>query len=128
MDDQQKPPTPTTTPGSEALAKLYELPFAEQLDTLRQLYMNGINDIMDHALSFVVLPEEKTLLAKDAAKFLVFTLVCKIAQHENLEPAIGPIMRPFRVLLKEIEREVPGQLREYLRAWEALQRGEELDI
>lgn len=98
------------------LPTLAGLPLDQQLELLRGVYTNGINNIMDACLSRMALPEQQEQLLEDAAQFIVFLFAVKMLANRRQEPRLPTLMGHFRKLTKRIEKDVPAGFMEFIRA------------
>lgn len=86
--------------------------FEEQRQRVRQVYMQGISDVMDRCLGEFILPDDQEALLKDAASFLVFLMVTKILDVRRQQPTRQNLLGIYWPLEKAIKDELPKTLRE----------------
>lgn len=89
--------------------------FDEDRQRVREVYLQGVSDIMDACLAEFLMPADKETIAHDAVQFTVFLMVLKIAEARGTGVDRFKLLTIFRLLAKELEREVPGMILEYAR-------------
>jgi hypothetical protein len=110
---QSPPEMPETLlPITTALEgiNLPAMPFPEQLAALRELYMNGVNAILDACLDHMLLTGDKHAILEDCAQFLTYLLCVKYTEAAGQPLELRTLMQSYRQLHKRIDKEVPGML------------------
>jgi hypothetical protein len=87
----------------------------EQLQALRQVYMQGVSDIIDRCLDELVLPAQKEAMIQDAAQFVLFLLAIKVAEVRGLGLERQQLLAAYWPLEKLIKKELPGMLLQFAR-------------
>lgn len=95
-----------------------DLPIAELLAQLRELYCTAINDVLDRCINEVLLTSDEQALLDDAAMFLIFMICGKKVERDREEHTLSNLMRRFRHLMKRMDKEIPGMFAELRRAAE----------
>jgi len=93
--------------------------FDERIEAVREVYMQGISDILDRCIDEFVLPQDQEALLGDAAQFVVYLLAVKKVEVRRQVPDKKVLLAAYWPLEKAIKKEVPGMLLEFARAVEA---------
>lgn len=92
--------------------------FEEQRQRVRQVYMQGISDIMDRCLGEFILPDDQASILSDAAQFLVMLMASKTVDVRQQEPTRLNLLAAYWPIEKAIKKEVPAALIELARSME----------
>lgn len=92
--------------------------FDELRARIREVYMAGINDVMDRCLDEFIMPDDKATICSDAAQFLVMLMATKAVESQGLPPTRANLLAAYWPIEKAIKKEVPASLLELSRSME----------
>lgn len=93
--------------------------FDEARARVRDAYTNAINDIMDRVLEEFVMVDDRVEVLRDAAKFTAFILIVKMMEQRMMGLTWPLALRDWRELEKEMHREIPSMLLDFVNAAKA---------
>ncbi|HEV2079421.1 MAG TPA: hypothetical protein VGR19_05940 [Allosphingosinicella sp.] len=95
------------------------LTIEQRLEQVREVYTQGISDILDRCMDEFVLPQDQEALLDDAAQFAVYLLAIKKVEVRRQAADKKSLLAAYWPLEKAIKKEVPGMLLEFAKAVEA---------